>query len=176
VSAGTLIPLDGLVGQFPTDADGFFLAYAESVSAVDFMFRTYGTDALVTLVRSYKDGRTDDEAFEQGLGVDTTAFATGWLNSLGTTAPPRYGPQPAPTGPIPSAWLAGGAVGSPAAGAIAGASPGSTTHTAAPAPATASGDATMVVGAALAFVIIIGLVALGAARRGRRRAAGGPEA
>ena len=37
---GRLIPLDGLVGQFPT-GQGFFLAYAESVSAVDFLIRTH---------------------------------------------------------------------------------------------------------------------------------------
>ena len=28
---GTLIPLDGLIGQFPTSFERFFLAYAESV-------------------------------------------------------------------------------------------------------------------------------------------------
>ena len=43
---GPIIPLDGLGGQFPTTADGFFLAYAESVSAVDFLIRTHGQDAL----------------------------------------------------------------------------------------------------------------------------------
>ena len=101
VSSQTLIPLDGLVGQFPTSADGFFLAYAESVSAVDFMIRAYSTDALVTLIRSYKDGQTDDEAFRKGLGVDTAAFAAAWLADLGATPPTRYGPQPAPAAPVP---------------------------------------------------------------------------
>jgi hypothetical protein len=177
VSAGTLIPLDGLVGQFPTSAEGFYLAYAESVSAVDFLFRTYGRDALVTLVRSYKEGRTDDEAFQKGLGVDTTAFATAWLSSLGATAPQRYGPQPAPAGPIPSGWLGVGAVAAPTASAITGASPGSTPGPAAPAPATGSGvDATMIAMAVLAVVIVIGIVGLVVARRGRRRRAGGPDA
>ena len=61
--AGTLIPLDGLTGQFPT-GDGFFLAYAESVSAVDFFIRTHDQDALVALIGSYADGLTDDEAFQ----------------------------------------------------------------------------------------------------------------
>ena len=37
-------------------------------SAVDYMVRTYGSDALVTLIRSYADGRTDDEAFTAALG------------------------------------------------------------------------------------------------------------
>jgi len=36
----------------------FALAYAESVSAIDFMVRTYGRDAVVKLIRSYAAGVT----------------------------------------------------------------------------------------------------------------------
>lgn len=104
-SAGTLIPLDGLTGQFPTSYERFSLAYAESVSAVDYLIREDGRDALVSLIRSYAQGRTDDEAFSAALGVDMTAFGEAWLDELGAAAPTRYGPQPAPEGPIPSAWL-----------------------------------------------------------------------
>ncbi|MDO8484001.1 MAG: peptidase MA family metallohydrolase, partial [Candidatus Limnocylindrales bacterium] len=128
---GTLIPLDGLTGQFPS-AERFYLAYAESVSALDYLVRTHGTDALVSLIRSYAQGRTDDEAFSAALGVDLSAFGAAWLEDLGATAPTRYGPQPAPEGPIPSAWLGeaeaptppaasnGAAVGSAGAPAAAG--------------------------------------------------------
>ena len=84
-----LIPLDGLIGQFPTTADRFFLAYAESVSAVDYMVRTYGKDALVALIRSYADGRTDDEAFKAALGVDITAFGDAWLADVGASSRPH---------------------------------------------------------------------------------------
>ena len=58
--AGDLTPLDGLGGQFPTTQDGFVLAYAESVSAVDYLIRTHGQDALVSLdplVRRRAHGR-----------------------------------------------------------------------------------------------------------------------
>jgi Peptidase MA superfamily len=101
---GTLIPLPGLTGQFPTTADGFSLAYAESVSAVDFLVRTYGKDALVGLVRSYADGRTDDEAFTAAIGLDMEAFSDAWLADLDATIPAKLGPQPAPSGPVPSDW------------------------------------------------------------------------
>ena len=101
--AGTLIPLDGLAGQFPT-GDGFFLAYAESVSAVDFFVRTHDQDALVGLIGSYADGLTDDEAFEAAIGMDTAAFNDAWLADLGAVVPERHGPQPAPPGSRPSAW------------------------------------------------------------------------
>ncbi len=42
VRADGIIPLDGLAGQFPTTRDQFFLAYGESVSAVDYLVRKYG--------------------------------------------------------------------------------------------------------------------------------------
>ena len=51
--SGNLIPLDGLTGEFPNGND-FYLAYAESVAAVDYMIRTYGSDALVSLVKSVR--------------------------------------------------------------------------------------------------------------------------
>ncbi len=117
--SGTLIPLDGLTGQFP-DGQDFFLAYAESVGAVDFMIRTYGPDALVSLIRSYADGRTDDEAFKAALGVDMTAFGTAWFDDVGATDPTRFGPRPAPPGPIPAAW-AGDPSGTPPAAPAASA-------------------------------------------------------
>ena len=47
---GRLIPLDGLTGQFPTTFEGFSLAYSESVSAVDYLIRTHGQDAMVDLI------------------------------------------------------------------------------------------------------------------------------
>ncbi|HEX7949442.1 MAG TPA: peptidase MA family metallohydrolase [Candidatus Limnocylindrales bacterium] len=174
VSAGTLIPLDGLVGQFPTSADGFFLAYAESVAAVSFMVRTYGSDALVALVRSYKDGRTDDEAFRKGLGVDAEAFGSAWLTSLGAKPPQRYGPQPAPAGPGPSAWLAAG--GAPSASAASAPSGAPSAGAAAPVPAGGGLDVTLVIGLVLVLVIVVGLLGLVIAWRGRERPTGGPAA
>jgi hypothetical protein len=116
---GDLIPLDGLTGQFPTSSSRFYLAYAESVSAVDYMVRTHGKDALVTLVRSYADGRTDDEAFSAALGVDATAFGAAWLKDVDGKQPTRFGPQTAPPGPVPAAW--GGTDGSGRSGPVSGA-------------------------------------------------------
>jgi hypothetical protein len=52
---GTLIPLDGLVGQFPTTREGFFLAYAESVSALDHLIEQHG--GRHCLRRGDRDGR-----------------------------------------------------------------------------------------------------------------------
>jgi hypothetical protein len=105
---GDLVPLDGLVGQFPTSADRFGLAYSESASAVEYLVRTHGEDTMVSLVRSYADGRTDDEAFEAATGMGAAAFNDAWLEDLDATAPTRHGPQPAPTGPLPEGWEGAG--------------------------------------------------------------------
>jgi hypothetical protein len=102
-SAGTLIPLEGLTAQFPTGA-GFGLAYSEAVSAVDYLVREHGQDTLVSLVKSYADGKTDDEAFEGAIGMDVAAFNDAWLTDIGAEDPVAYGPQPAAPGPRPSDW------------------------------------------------------------------------
>jgi hypothetical protein len=172
VQSGQLIPLDGLIGQFPTDADGFFLAYAESVSAVDFTFRAYGSDALVAVVRSYKNGVTDDEAFQAGLGVDTAGFAAAWLADIGAKAPARYGPQPAPPGPVPSAWLTSGGIAAPSAAAGPGTAATPPVVPAAPLPVPAGqGDGGMTLVVLVTIAVVAGLVIAIVVSRRRRQAA-----
>ena len=110
VGDGSIMPLHALVGAFPTTSARFSLGYAESVAAVDFMIRTYGQDALVRLIRSYAAGVTDDEAFESALGVDVTGFEAGWFDDLEIEPPAPFGPQPAPSGPVPPGWEGGAPV------------------------------------------------------------------
>jgi len=166
---GSLIPLDGLVGQFPT-GQGFFQAYAESVSAIDYFIRTYGQDSLVSLIGSYADGLTDDEAFKAAIGIDTAGFNDAWLADLGATAPVRYGPKPAPPGPVPSAW--GGTGGLPGATSAPGeqaptgsAAPGSTPR---PGDVTTPSSRTAILGLALVTIAVIGAAVLLAWSRSRR--------
>ena len=139
--SGALIPLDGLTGQFPNGQD-FFLAYAESVSAVDYMIRSHGSDALVTLIRSYADGRTDDEAFTAALGLDMPGFGAAWFKELNARAPTSYGPRPAPAGPVPAAWMAapGSGVASPVPGVARSGAPAAASGAAAE-PIVAGGPA-----------------------------------
>ncbi len=169
---GSLIPLDGLTGQFPNGQD-FFLAYSESVSAVEFMVRTYGPDALVTLIRSYAEGRTNDEAFSDALGLDTTAFGNAWFKDVKATPKTKFGPQSAPPGPVPAAWSGaapGQASAPPASPGNAAGSPGG--PSAAPVPGAvgdpAGRDAATVVGVVVAIGVIVLLVAAALAARRRR--------
>ena len=103
-SNGTLIPLDGLAGFFPSPVDLFSLAYSESVSAVDFFTQRYTEQALWDLVRSYATGQSDDDAFISATGGDVAAFNADWFGYLGAQVPAPFGPQPAPPGPVPDSW------------------------------------------------------------------------
>jgi hypothetical protein len=102
--AGSIIPLDGLGGQFPTRPRRFSLAYAESVSAVAFLVRTYGEAGLADLIGSFARGATTDEAFRAATGAGFADFDDAWLASVGARRPEPVGPRPAPTGPVPAEW------------------------------------------------------------------------
>lgn len=156
--SGDLIPLAGLGGQFPTSADQFFLAYAESVSAVDFFIREHGQEALVSLIRSYGGGKTDDEAFTEAIGMDMAAFDAAWLADLGAD-PVRYGPQPAAPGPEPAAWAGNGgpvATTGPGAGASAGTAPGPGASPSVDAPTAPAGQ-----DGGIPWIGIVGAVVIG---------------
>lgn len=113
VATHTLIPLDGIAGLFPATQDGFYLAYGESVAAVDFFVRTYSEQQLWDLVRSYAQGMTDDDAFTAATGAGVDDFNAAWFSSLGEDVPAPLGPQPGPTGPVPPDWAPGGATPGP---------------------------------------------------------------
>jgi hypothetical protein len=173
VAANRLIPLDGLAGLFPSPTDEFYLAYGESVSAVNYFIQTYGDQKLWTLVDSYSQGLSDDDAFTQAIGINVETFNQQWMTSLGVSVPPSFGPQPGQPGPVPSAWTAqpsvapGSAVpgsqgpATPAPGSsnvavIPGPTPGATANPSAPAP---GGGGVADYGAALLIVFVIVLLA-----------------
>jgi Peptidase MA superfamily len=159
VRDGSLMPLPSLDGQFPTAGDRFGLAYSESVSAIDFMVRKYGKDALVGLIRSYAQGRTDDEAFKAALGVDVEGFEAAWLADIGAPAPSPFGPQPAPAGNLPADW--GGAAGSGGAAPSGGTAAGPVTSEA---PATSGSPSInlmpLAVGGVIVVLVLVGVVVL----------------
>ena len=180
VQQATIIPLDGLAGQFPTTRDQFYLAYGESVSAIDYLVRTYGRVALVRLIHLYAGGVSDDQAFRTGLatgagapGPDVATFQAAWLRDLGASTPTVYGPRPAPPGPLPAAWVGtgetapGASTSAPAAGtprAATGGAPGGATS----APIGSGAALVVPIGVALG-VLLLGLLAILARGRLHRR-------
>jgi hypothetical protein len=151
---GSLMPLDALIGQFPTTIDRFSLAYAESVSAVDFLVRTYGRSALVALVRSFGGGLSDDEAFKGALGVNVDDFQKRWLADLNAIEPTVAGPASAPPGPLPPGWSGG------TGAAVQPATDGSSSPEASSAPASGSGGAGGFQLPAIIAAIILAVVVL----------------
>ena len=177
VDAKELLPLTALTGQFPTDPDKTYLAYAEAVSAIDHLVRTYGEDALYDLIGAYKDGLTDDEAFTKAVGKDVAAFQDGWLGELGAEAPEAYGPQPNPSGPLPPGWdkpVDGAAPGATAQPGGATAQPGGATARPGATPSAqspvgeetpTSGGDMLLLGLAIAGVVVVVIVGMIVARR-----------
>jgi hypothetical protein len=175
----TLMPLEGLAGAFPTTRDRFFLAYAESVSAVDDIVADHGRDALIDLIRSYADGVSDDEAFTSALGVDVADFEQAWLDGLGAAVPIRHGPQAAPVGPLPEGWsgAAPNATNQPCpSGAPPGSSPGPNTPIDEPPGSTPGGPNPALAVGLVAIVVAIAAIAFVAFRRTRRPAPAGSAA
>jgi hypothetical protein len=174
-----LLPLTALTGQFPTDPAKTYLAYAESVSAIDHLVRTYGEPALYALIAAYKDGLTDDEAFTKAIGRDLRAFQDGWLKELGAAAPTAYGPKPNPSGPLPPGWDAPVPPGPTAAPSTepgsATSAPAATAGTGTPGDGAGDGgssggqDTLLVLGA---IALVVGVVVVGMVIA--RRRPGGP--
>ena len=167
---GTIIPLAGLAGAFPTTRERFFLAYAESVSAVARMVDVHGRDALVQLIRSYANGVSDDEAFEAALGRTVAEFEAEWLGDLGASPPTKRGPVAAPAGPLPEGWA--GPVPNPSFEVPGSSGPPAPGSPSGPIPTSPQDDplarflvsSVSLIGVAL--VVVIGAVAI---RRARRR-------
>ena len=171
-SDGSLMPLSAIRGQFPTTQDRFYLAYAESVSAVDYFMRTYGHADLVKLVTAFGTGASDDEAFTAAIGMGVDGFDKAWQGANGVTSQRSFGPQPAPTGPVPPGWTASapspGVYGPAASGAVkieGAAGAGALVRT--PPPAQGGAGALLLPAAMAAAATILGLV-LAALRRARR--------
>lgn len=104
---GDLIPLSSLEVGF-----GYFnemrtrLAYAEALSAVTYLVKTYGSDGMAALLAAYHQGMITDEAFPAALGVTPSQFEADWTVWLGlqagefvTSTPwplPTFPPSPTP--------------------------------------------------------------------------------
>ncbi len=168
VDDGTLIPLSALTGSYPRQGERIPLAYAEGASAVDFLVRAYGEDAMVALVRAYADGVSDDQAFTSAIGRDVETFEEAWRADLGADVPVRYGPQDPPPGPLPPGWAAPT---SPPNTETSSPAPGTS---ATPAPTTGPGSDTVNDGGTTAVVLVLGVIALlivaGVVMARRRRA------
>lgn len=70
--------IPSLVSSFPYDRDGAVLAYAESLSIVEFIVSEFGLVTLRQLITSYENGITHEEALKQSLGITAVELDQRW--------------------------------------------------------------------------------------------------
>ncbi len=83
IQSDALVPIRTLAGAFPADSSAANLAYAESYSVVDFIFRKYGREKMAQLLQEYKKGGHYDDIFQRVLGVDTDGLDNAWRQDIG---------------------------------------------------------------------------------------------
>jgi hypothetical protein len=73
------------------------LYYGQAGSIVKFLVEEYGADKFAELLRTFKDGATQDDAFERVYGLDALGIENAWRVSVGLdarAASPTATPQP----------------------------------------------------------------------------------
>lgn len=89
-----LMAFEALTDQFPIDARGANLAYAQSATMVELVIRDYGREAMATIAGAYRTGATDAEAIEAGTGVSFDQVRAEYFAEFGAA-------EPAPVEPLP---------------------------------------------------------------------------
>ncbi len=78
LAANTLFQLPSLEVTFPYSPAQATLAYAASWSAIQYIQETYGDEGISALIRAYRDGRSNEEAVQQSLGVSVEQLSADW--------------------------------------------------------------------------------------------------
>ena len=95
--SGELIPLRLASGSFSGDNERIALLYAESLSAVTFLFERWGDAGMGQLLAAYEAGSDSDEALLETTGLNCEEFQRAWWQWLGgesgmyPTPPPGAG-------------------------------------------------------------------------------------
>jgi len=80
---GRLIPMRDLCHDFPNDASGALLAYAEAASFTQYLLQRYGRSTMHALITAYAEGLGCDAGAEYTLGEDLDHLTRAWqANSL----------------------------------------------------------------------------------------------
>ena len=67
ISEDKLFSVQTLSSNFPADPEGARLSYAESYSLIQFLIQHYGQEKMLSLLSTFKQGSTYDNALEKGL-------------------------------------------------------------------------------------------------------------
>jgi len=100
-SADGLMAFAALTDQFPIDARGASLAYAEGTTMVDLIIHDFGTDAMAAIAEAYRSGATDEDAILSGTGVSFEALREEYFAAFGVTEPDPIEPLPLGRSDVP---------------------------------------------------------------------------
>jgi hypothetical protein len=89
-----LMAFEALTDQFPIDARGASLAYAQGATMVDLIIETHGSDAIADMATAYRAGATDAEAVEVGTGAPFDDLKAEYFASFGVAEPVPVTPRP----------------------------------------------------------------------------------
>jgi len=73
-----LIPIIDLCQEFPRDASGAYLAYAESAAFTRYIYQQYGATGLASLLNSYADGLDCERGVQTSLGISLNQLEREW--------------------------------------------------------------------------------------------------
>jgi hypothetical protein len=75
-------PIVSYCNQFPADASGAFLAYAQSWSFLKYLNDQYGSNSIQQLFLNYRDGFGCEEGFEQTYGKTLFEVEKEWKKTM----------------------------------------------------------------------------------------------
>jgi len=110
-----LMAFEALTDQFPIDARGANLAYAQGTTMVDLIVDDFGADAMAAIAEAYRSGATDEEAIAAGTGVSFDRLRAEYFAAFGVPEPEPVEPLPLGRSDVPIP-LQAGAVANPSAG------------------------------------------------------------
>lgn len=79
---GTLLPIHSLCDAFPREAYNALLSYAESQSFTNYLYSTYGTSGLDSLVTAYANGMDCESGAARGLGHSLRQLERDWQRDV----------------------------------------------------------------------------------------------
>jgi len=96
-----LMAFAALTDQFPIDARGASLAYAQGTTMVDLIIDHFGTDAMAAIADAYRSGATDEDAILAGTGVSFEALRDEYFAAFGVSEPDPVEPLPLGRSDVP---------------------------------------------------------------------------
>lgn len=76
----SMLPMESLCSAFPRDASGAYLAYAQATSFTRFLYRTYGSQGLDSLLQAYQDGLGCTRGVEVAFSASLAQIEREWLS------------------------------------------------------------------------------------------------